>query len=82
MTDQAPDQPQKWVVSSSYVVSEKAVELSEVEREIKIDLGVLDILCLYFVNHRGRAKKLVDEYAALDSGSGKPIAASLSVVAR
>ena len=38
MTDQASDQsqkrrdqPQKWIVSSSHLVSEKAVELSEVE---------------------------------------------------
>ena len=91
MTDQAPDQPQKRrdqpqkrIVSSSHLVSEKAVELSEVEyglivasnafvmwmvkamsaalaeMEQSADLGVLDILCLHSVNHRGRAKKLAD----------------------
>ena len=49
--------------------------------EISADLGVLDILCLYYVHHRERAKKLVDEYAAFDSVSGKPNAASLSKVA-
>ena len=79
-----PDQPHKRIVSSSYLVSEKAVELSEVEyglivasnafgmwmvkamsaalaeMEQSADLGVLDILCLHSVNHRGRAKKLAD----------------------
>ena len=91
MTDQAPDKPyklrgqqQKRIVSSSHLVSEKAVELSEVEyglivasnafgmwmikamsaalaeMEQSADLGVLDILCLHSVNHRGRAKKLAD----------------------
>ncbi len=91
MTDQAPDQPQmrldqpqKRIVSSSHLVSEKAVELSEVEyglivasnafgmwmvkamsaalaeMEQSADLGVLDILCLHSVNHRGRGKKLAD----------------------
>ena len=91
MTDQAPDQshkrrdhPQKRIVSSSHLVSEKAVELSEIEyglivasnafgmwmvkamsaalaeMEQNADLGVLDILCLHSVNHRGHAKKLAD----------------------
>jgi predicted MarR family transcription regulator len=91
MTDQEPnhlpkglDQPHKRIVSSSHLVSEKAVELSEVEyglivasnafgmwmvkamsaalaeMEQSADLGVLDILCLHSVNHRGRAKKLAD----------------------
>ena len=91
MTGQAPDKPnklrgqqQKRIVSSSHLVSEKAVELSEVEyglivasnafgmwmikamsaalaeMEQSADLGVLDILCLHSVNHRGRAKKLAD----------------------
>ena len=91
MTDQATDKPyklrgqqQKRIVSSSHLVSEKAVELSEVEyglivasnafgmwmikamsaalaeMEQNADRGVLDILCLHFVNHRGRAKKLAD----------------------
>ena len=91
MTDQAPDQPhkrrdepQKRIVSSSHLVSEKAVELSEVEYGLIVasnafgiwmvkamsaalaemgqsaDLGVLDILCLHSVNHRGRSKKLAD----------------------
>mgnify|MGYP001234610592 FL=1 len=91
MTDQdpgqphnLPNQPSKRIVSSSHLVSEKAVELSEVEyglilasnafgvwivkamsaalAEMKqsADLGVLDILCLHSVNHRGRAKKLAD----------------------
>ena len=91
MIDQAPDQPnkrpdhpQKQIVSSSHLVSQKAVELSEIEygligasnafgmwmikamsaalAEMKhsADLGVLDILCLHSVNHRGRAKKLAD----------------------
>jgi len=91
MTDQEPnhlpkglDQPHKRIVSSSHLVSEKAVELSEVEYglivasnafgmwmvkamsaalaeiEQSADLGVLDILCLHSVNHRGRAKKLAD----------------------
>jgi predicted MarR family transcription regulator len=81
---QGPDQPHKRIVSSSHVVSKKAVELSEVEyglivasnafgmwivkamsvalaeMEQNADLGVLDILCLHSVNHRGRAKKLAD----------------------
>ena len=88
MTDQdpgqsykRPDQPHKRIVSSSHVVSKKAVELSEVEyglivasnafgmwivkamsaalaeMERSADLGVLDILCLHSVNHRGCAKK-------------------------
>ena len=48
--------------------------------EKSADLGVLDILCLYSVNHRGRAEKPVDEYATFDSGSGKSNAASLSEV--
>ena len=91
MTDQVPnqsqkrrDQPRKRIVSSSHLVSEKAVELSEVEyglivasnafgmwivkamsaalaeMEQSADLGVLDILCLHSVNHRGRSKKLAD----------------------
>ena len=91
MTDQdsgqsykRPDQPHKRIVSSSHLVSKKAVELSEVEyglivasnafgmwmikamsaalaeMEQNADLGVLDILCLHSVNHRGRAKKLAD----------------------
>ena len=87
MTDQAPDQshkrrdqPQKRIVSSSHLVSEKAVEeyclivasnafgmwmvkatsVELAEMEQSGDLGVLDILCLHSVNHRGRAKKLVD----------------------
>ena len=30
------------------------------EMEQSADLGVLDILCLHSVNHRGRAKKLAD----------------------
>ena len=91
ITDQNPDQPHKrpdqthkLIVSSSHLVSEKAVELSEVEyglivasnafgmwiikamsvalaeMEQSADLGVLDILCLHSVNHRGRAKKLAD----------------------
>ena len=71
-------------MSSSHLVSEKAVELSEVEYWLIVasnafgmwmvkaasvelaemeqsgDLGVLDILCLHSVNHRGRAKKLAD----------------------
>ena len=71
-------------MSSSHLVSEKAVELSEVEYGLIVasnafgmwvvkamsaalaemdqsaDLGVLDILCLHSVNHRGRAKKLAD----------------------
>ena len=55
-----PDQPSKRIVSSSHLVSEKAVELSEVEMKKSADLGVLDILCFHSVNHRGRAKKLVD----------------------
>ena len=78
------DQPHKRIVSSSHLVSENAVELSEVEyglivasnafgmwmvkamsaalaeMEQSADLGVLDILCLHSVNHRGRAKKLAD----------------------
>lgn len=91
MTDQEPnhlpkglDQPHKRIVSSSHLVSEKAVELSEVEYGLIVasnafgmwivkamsaalvelglnaDLGVLDVLCLHSVNHRGRAKKLAD----------------------
>jgi len=91
MTDQepnhlpkGPDQPHKRIVSSSHLVSEKAVELSEVEYGLIVasntfgmwivkamsaalvelglnaDLGVLDVLCLHSVNHRGRAKKLAD----------------------
>lgn len=91
MTDQepnhlpkGPDQPYKRIVSSSHLVSEKAVELSEVEYGLIVasnafgmwivkamsaalvelglnaDLGVLDVLCLHSVNHRGRAKKLAD----------------------
>jgi predicted MarR family transcription regulator len=91
MTDQDPSQPykradqlHKRIVSSSYFVSKKALELSEVkyglivasnafgtwmikamsvvlaEVEQSADLGVLDILCLHSVNHRGRAKKLAD----------------------
>ena len=31
-----------------------------VEMDQSADLGVLDILCLHSVNHRGRAKKLAD----------------------
>ena len=56
------------------------IELSEVEMESSADHGALDVLGLYSVNHRGRAKKPVDEYAAFDSGSGKPNAANLSKV--
>ena len=78
------DQSHKRIVSSSHLVSKKAVELSEVEyglivasnafgkwmvkamsaalaeMEQSADFGVLDILCLHSVNHRGRAKKLAD----------------------
>jgi len=91
MTDQEPNhlpkglnQPHRRIVSSSHLVSEKAVELSEVEYGLIVasnafgmwivkamsaalvelglnaDLGVLDVLCLHSVNHRGRAKKLAD----------------------
>ena len=79
-----PDRPHKRIVSSSHLVSKKAVELNEVEyglivasnafgmwmvkamsaalaeMEQSADLGMLDILCLHSVNHRGRAKKLAD----------------------
>ena len=38
----------------------KAMSAALAEMEQSADLGVLDILCLHSVNHRGRAKKLVD----------------------
>ena len=120
----------------------KAMSAALAEMEQNADLGVLGILCLHSVNHRGRAKKLadicfklnvedshkvnyalkklvkvglvqsekqgkevfygttnkwkalcmayrdvrepclVDEYAAFGGGTGKPNAASLSVLAR
>ena len=84
MTDQALGQPHKRSMSSLHLVSEKAVELNEVEYGLIVasdvfgiwtvkamsvalaemdqngDLGVLDILCLHSLNHRGRAKKLAD----------------------
>ena len=50
--------------------------------EKSADISVLDILLLHSVNHCGRSKKLVDEYAAFVSGSCKPTAASLGEVSR
>ena len=41
-----------------WMVKATSVELAEMEQSA--DLGVLDTLCLHSVNHRGRAKKLVD----------------------
>ena len=38
----------------------KAMSAALSEMEQSSDLGVLDILCLHSVNHRGRAKKLAD----------------------
>jgi predicted MarR family transcription regulator len=38
----------------------KAMSAALAELEITADLGVLDVLCLHSVNHRGRAKKLAD----------------------
>ena len=104
ITDQNPDQPHKrpdqthkLIVSSSHLVSEKAVELSEVEyglivasnafgmwiikamsvalaeMEQSADLGVLDILCLHSVNHRGRAKKLADICFKLNVGDSHTV---------
>ena len=51
MTHQAPDQsqkrrgqPQKWIVSSSQLVSEKVVELREVEIKKSANLDALAIM--------------------------------------
>ena len=38
----------------------KAMAAALAEMDLSADLGVLDILCLHSVNHRGRAKKLAD----------------------
>ena len=38
----------------------KAMSASLAELELTADLGVLDILCLHSLNHRGRPKKLAD----------------------
>jgi len=38
----------------------KAMSAALAELEIAGDLGVLDVLCLHSVNHRGRAKRLSD----------------------
>ena len=69
MTDQdsgqpykCPDQPQKRIVSFNafgmWMI--KAMPAAFAEKEQNADLGVLDILFLHSVNHRGRAKKLAD----------------------
>ena len=52
-----------WLIVASnavgmWMVKATSVELAEMEQSA--DLGVLDTLCLHSVNHRGRAKKLVD----------------------
>ena len=44
----------------------KAVSAALSEMEHSANLGVLDILCLHSVNHRGRAKKLPDICFKLD----------------
>lgn len=38
----------------------KAMSAALAELELTADLGVLDILCLHSLNHRGRPKKLAD----------------------
>ena len=104
MTDQDPGQPykrpnlpHKRIVSSSHLVSKKAVELNEVEyglivasnafgtwmvkgksaalaeMEQSADPGVLEILCLHSVNHRGRAKRMADICFKLSVEDSRPV---------
>ena len=47
-----------------WVVKALAVALAELQ--LTADLGVLDVLCLHSLNHRGRRKKLADIYFKLN----------------
>ena len=98
MIDQTPDQsqklrdqPQKPIVSSPHLVSENAVELSEVEyglvqsekqgKEVFYDTTQQgQVLCMAYRDVREAC--LFDEYAAFDDGNGKLNSASLSQVER
>ena len=51
----------------------KAMSAALAEMEQSADLGVLDILCLHSVNHRGRAKKLADICFKLSVEDSRPV---------